>query len=138
MDSERVLVVVTPTVGEASLREAVPPGEQRGKDLRVVVPAVANSALSYWFSDDRAMNKARTAAKTLGEAVSGEAATMRASAGDCDPALAVEDAIATFHPDRIIVVHRADQPGYREEKLDADSLSRRIDREVEDHLVPAG
>lgn len=138
MDSERVLVVVTPTVGEESLREAVPPSEQRGKDLRVVVPAVAKSALSYWFSDDRAISRARAAAASLGEAVGSQAANVRATAGDCDPALAVEDAIATFHPDRIIVVHREDQPGYREEKLDADSLSRRLDREVEDHLVPAG
>lgn len=137
MAREQVLLIVTPTVSGEQLREAVPPARLSGSDLKVVVPAVTSSALAYWFSDQRAIAKARQAADELVDAIAGETATAMSASGDCDPALAVEDALATFPADRIIVVHRADHPGYREEKIDAPRLEKRLGREIEEHLVAA-
>jgi len=96
---------------------------------------VTGSALSYWLSDQRAISRARQAADEIGRVVGAHARSVSATDGDCDPALAVEDALATFDADRIIVVHRADHPGYREERLDALALEDRLGREVEEHLV---
>lgn len=135
MSSERVLLIVTPSVTDIELDRAVPSGDLRGTTLKVVVPAVADSALAYWFSDDKAISRARDTAGHLAETVGKDAASVQSTTGDCDPALAAQDALATFDADRIIVVHREDHPGYREEKLD--HLEETLHREVEDHLVPA-
>ena len=134
---ERVLIVVTPTVSDDELATEVSGAQLGSADVRLVVPAVTKSALSFWFSDDRAMKSARSTAAQFRERIEGSAGHVVAAAGDCDPALAVEDAIASFHPDRIIVVHRDDHPGYRENRLDAESLERRLRRPVEEHLISA-
>lgn len=135
MATEQVLVVVTPSVAPEQLSEAVPPDRLRGTDVKLVVPAITGSALSFWLSDQRAITRARKAADAAREAIGDQAASVTAVGGDCDPVLAVEDAIATFDPDAIIVIHRADHPGYREEKLDRSVLEPRIGRDVEEHLI---
>ena len=135
MEGERILMIVTPSVSGERLVETIPPERLQGADLRLVVPAVARSALSYWLSDQRAITRAREVADEIGEAVGARARSVSSSDGDCDPALAVEDALATFDADTIIVVHGADHPGYREERLDAPALEDRLGREVEEHLV---
>ncbi|MEI6447742.1 MAG: hypothetical protein WCO96_07665 [Actinomycetes bacterium] len=138
MSEERVLIVVTPSVTGEQLSGAVPPGELKGSDLKVVVPAVAGSALGYWFSDERAIERAKEAADRARDEIGGQAAAVDSRAGDCDPELAVHDALATFNADRIIVVHRSDHPGYREKKLDAERLEPRLHRRVDERLVVAG
>jgi hypothetical protein len=134
---DRVLLVVTPSVTDVQLADEVPASHLSGSEVRVVVPAVAKSALSFWFSDEGGVEQARSAAAKIGSSIAATASRVESTAGDSDPVLAVEDAIATFHPDRIIVVHRSDHPGFREKRLDHDSLTHRLNREVEDHLVAA-
>ena len=134
-ERERVLLVVTPTVSDDQLEHEVAEAQLSKADVQLVVPSIAKSAFSYWFSDEGALVEARAAAETMHNRISTKTGSLKADAGDCDPALAVQDAIAKFHPDRIIVVHRQDHPGYRENRLDADRLEKRINRAVEEHLV---
>lgn len=134
---ERILLVVTPTVSDDQLEAELGESGLAEADVKLVVPAVAKSALAYWFSDERAVRSARATAAQFRDRLEGSAVHVAASAGDCDPALAVEDAVASFHPDRIIVVHRDDHPGYRETKLDSENLERRLRRPVEEHLIAA-
>jgi len=134
-EREQILLVVTPSVSDEQLEREVAKSRLADADVQLVVPSIAKSAFSYWFSDDAALTKARAAAETMLKRISTKTGSLEAGAGDCDPALAVQDAIAKFHPDRIIVVHRQDHPGYRENRLDADRLEKRINRAVEEHLV---
>lgn len=134
-EPERVLLVVTPDVTLEDLEHEVPPRALKDTSLRIVVPSVARSALAYWLSDEHSIEAAREAAHEAERTVGMEAANTSSDAGDADPELAVHDAVAKFHPDRIIVVHRADSRGYRERKLFG--LSDRLHQPVEDHLITA-
>ena len=135
MTTQRVLLVVTPSIEMDRLVEEVPPESLRDAELHVVVPAVAKSAISYWFTDDEAIDKAREVAAEAEVVLGSRVSSIESAAGDSDPELAVRDALAGFNPDRIIVVHGDDHPGYRESKLD--DLDERIHRNVEDHLLAA-
>jgi hypothetical protein len=135
MKDQRVLLVVTPSVSETELAHEVPSDELHGAELRIVVPAVAKSAISYWFSDEGGMEHAREAAEVAGRTAGAEAASVHFDAGDADPVLAVQDALAQFPADRVILVHRADRAGYREGNLD--HLAEKIRQPVEDRLVAA-
>ena len=136
-ERERILLVVTPSVSDEQLEHEIAEARLADADVQLVVPSIAKSAFSYWFSDEGALTQARAAAEAMQKRILTKTGSLKADAGDCDPSLAVQDAIARFRPDRIIVVHRRDHPGYREDRLDADRLEKRINRDVEEHLVAA-
>jgi len=71
----------------------------------VVVPAVRQSRLQWLANDeDRARAVAERASERLAENTPG--ATITARAGDPDPLRAIEDALAEFAADEILVVTR--------------------------------
>jgi hypothetical protein len=90
----RVLVVTTVGQAEDELRR------QLGDDvdeIRVVVPARPQSVFDRLAHDEQARAEARDAAGPKGGA---------GAVDDADPTLAVQDALATFEADEIVVVTR--------------------------------
>jgi hypothetical protein len=111
------LLVLTPEPVDADLlRQKVGP-EVEGAEVRVVSPATNESTLAFWVSDsDEAIAEAQTAqAETVSSL---EAAGVEASGGtgESEPALALQDALATFKADRIVIFeHPADDRDARED-----------------------
>jgi hypothetical protein len=96
-----VLVVTTVEEAEEELRRRI------GGDideLKVVVPIVKQSVFDWLANDERARSQAQEAAERAAEALPGR--TVDAGAGESDPALAIQDALATFAADEIVVVTR--------------------------------
>jgi hypothetical protein len=95
----RVLVVTTVEEAEEELRRRLGDGVD---EVKVVVPVVKQSFLDWLANDERAFSRAQEAAERTADALPGE--SVEARAGEADPALAVQDALATFPADEIVVV----------------------------------
>ena len=101
---QRVLIVSTVELGGAAVEDLV------GDDAvtMVVVPQVRQSRLQWLANDeDRARDVAQRASERLAADTPGM--TVAAEAGDSDPLLAIEDALARFEADEILVVTRPEE-----------------------------
>jgi glycine/D-amino acid oxidase-like deaminating enzyme len=113
----KLLVLAPEAVDAAALRSALPDEDLSSAEVLVVSPAINPSGLRFWMSDsDDAIAKADKAAAATADAVRSEGGHARATTGESEPLLALQDALATFPADRI-VVFRGDRDGYREEDL---------------------
>jgi hypothetical protein len=122
----KVLVLATDPVHADDVRDALG-AEAEGAEVRVVSPALNESPLAFWVSDsDEAIAEAREVEEaTVGQLQAGgmEAA---GEAGESDPLQALEDALATFPADRVLIFARPeDQRRYKEDDLvhEAERLS---------------
>jgi hypothetical protein len=102
--AQRVLIVSTVELGGAAVEALV------GEDAvtMIVVPQVRQSRLQWLANDeDRAHEIAQRASERL--AVETPGMTVAAEAGDSDPRLAIQDALARFAADEIVVVTRPEE-----------------------------
>ncbi len=110
MVPRRVLVVSTAPIEASALREEV--RRHTGEDdaeLKIVVPT-ANLSPLQWLTgeEDEARAEAAEVAEQSAGAVDSEAGgDVETQGGDPDPVQAIEDALATFPADEVIVVTRA-------------------------------
>jgi hypothetical protein len=84
--------------------------DQLGDDVdqvKVVVPAVRQGVLDWLANDERAFSAAQAEAERTADELPGESVDPRA--GEADVGLAIQDALATFPADEIVVaVHAED------------------------------
>ncbi len=100
----KLLVLAPHAVDAAAVRSALPGDDLEGAEVLVVSPALQQSGVKFWMSDsDEAIAQAEEAAAETAGALSGEAASTRATTGESEPLLALQDALATFPADRILV-----------------------------------
>jgi hypothetical protein len=120
------LLVVTPEPVDANfLRETL--GEEvRGAEVLVVSPATNQSKLAFWVSDpDEAIDEAETAKEDTVERLEEEGIDAAGQTGESEPAQAIEDALATFPADRIVIFsHPEGDRDYREDEGLADAEAR--------------
>ncbi|WP_205697146.1 hypothetical protein [Conexibacter sp. SYSU D00693] len=123
----RLLVVATDPVEADDVRSAVD-DDLDGAEVLVVSPAVHESAVAFWMSDsDQAIEDAEQAARKTAEALRDAGASARSETGEADPLLALQDALATYPADRVLVFARGDEEAqrYREDEL-AEEAQRRF------------
>ncbi len=111
------LLVVTPEpIDAAALRSAAGPGAEDAEVL-VVTPATHQSGLRFWMSDaDDAIARAQAAADETAERLEEEGVDAVATTGESEPALAIQDALATFPAERVVVfTHPGGDRDYRED-----------------------
>jgi hypothetical protein len=115
----KLLVLAPEAVDAAAVRRALPDDDLADAEVLVVSPALQKSGLRFWMSDsDGAIENAEQASAETAEALRGEAQSVRATTGESEPLLALQDALATFPADRILVFQRqGDEERYREEDL---------------------
>ena len=115
----KLLVVATDPVGAADVRTALEGEDVEGAEVLVVAPAVNESALAFWVSDsDQAIADAESTAEDTAAALRAAGARARATTGESEPLLAVQDALVTFQPDRVLVFVRSDEAArYREDDV---------------------
>src|SRR3954471_18773521 len=116
----KLLVLATEPVDADRVRAALPGDDLDGAEVLVVSPAVNESAVAFWMSDsDEAIAEAESTAEQTAAALrEGGAAQARATTGESEPLLALQDALATFDADRVVVfVRDEDAARYREDDV---------------------
>jgi len=112
----RILVLATEPVDADRVRAALPGDDLDGAEVLVVSPAVNESAIAFWMSDsDEAIAEAECTARKTAAALRESGARAQATTGESEPLLALQDALATFPADRVLVfVRGGDAARYRE------------------------
>jgi hypothetical protein len=114
----KILVLTSEPVDAQMVRGAV--GEEaEGAEVLVVSPALSDSPVAFWVSDtDEAIAKAGSVAEETVERLEEAGIDAAGDTGESEPLQAVEDALATFPADRIVVFsHPEGESAYREEDL---------------------
>ena len=120
------LLVVTPEpVDAAFVRETL--GEDvSGAEVLVISPATNSSPVAFWVSDpDEAIAEAESAQEETVERLEEAGIDAAGDTGESEPSVAIQDALATFPADRILIVsHPESDRDYREDEGLADAESR--------------
>lgn len=110
------LLVVTPEPVDADLLRATLGEEVVGAEVLVVSPATNQSKLAFWVSDpDEAIHEADAAQEETVERLEEAGVDAAGDTGESEPALAVQDALATFPADRIVIFSHTGEKDYRED-----------------------
>jgi hypothetical protein len=123
----KLLVLATDPIDADDLRGALDGEEIDGAEVLVVSPAVNASPVAFWVSDsDEAIADAESTARQTAEALAAEGARTRAETGESEPLLALQDALATFPADRVVVFARGDEESqrYREDDVAGEAQRR--------------
>ena len=121
----KVLLLTPEPVDDALLRTAL--GEElEGAEVLVVSPATNESKLAFWVSDpDEAIAEATAAQEETVERLEEAGIDAAGTVGESEPAVALQDALATFPADRVIIaLHREGKRDYREDAALSDVESR--------------
>src|ERR671933_1862780 len=116
----KLLVLATEPVSADDIRSALPGDEGvEGAEVLVVAPAVNESPVAFWVSDsDEAIADAESVAERTAAALRERGAKARATTGESEPLLALQDALATFPADRVVIfVRDEDAARYREDDV---------------------
>jgi hypothetical protein len=124
----RILVLATAPVDADRVRTALPDADLEGAEVLVVSPAVNESPVAFWMSDsDEAIAEAESAAEKTAAALRERGARARPTTGESEPLLALQDALATFPADQVLVfVRDEDAARYREDDVRGEA-ERRFD-----------
>ena len=135
----RLLVLSADPVDAAAVRSALPgDADLEGADVLVVSPALNQSALAFWVSDsDEAIADAESAAQTSVAALEQGAGRVRGEVGESEPLLALQDAMATFRAERILVFTRPDDAQRYKEDDVVGEAERRFGVPVVECTLPA-
>lgn len=120
------LLVLTPEpISPEMLRAAAGDGVDDA-EVMVVTPATGSSGLRFWMNDvDGDIAHAREAADETVERLEEEGVDAAGDTGEAEPALALQDALATFPADRIVVfTHPGGDRDYREDEGMQDAEAR--------------
>jgi hypothetical protein len=122
----RLLVLATDPVDADDVRRALGDEDLEGSEVLVVSPAVNESALAFWVSDsDEAIVDAESAAERTAAALREGGARARAITGESEPLVALQDALATYEADRVLVfVREEDAARYREDDVVGEAQRR--------------
>jgi hypothetical protein len=120
------VVVLTSEPISADLLRAALGDDATDAEVMVVAPALHDSPVRFWASDsDEAIARAQEVQEESVERLEEDGVDAAGDTGESDPLLALQDALATYEADRIVVfTHRGDERAYREEELVAEAQRR--------------
>ena len=120
------LLVVTPEPVDADMLRSTLGEEVEGAEVLVISPATNQSPLAFWVSDsDDAIAEAEAAQVETVERLEEAGVDAAGGTGESEPAVAIQDALATFDADRIVVFsHPEGDRDYREDDGLADAEER--------------
>jgi hypothetical protein len=118
------LLVVTPEPVDANVLRKTLGDEVEGAEVQVISPATNRSKVAFWVSDpDEAIAEADSAQEETVERLEEEGIDAAGDTGESEPAVAIQDALATFPADRIVIFSHEDLD-YREDAGLADAEKR--------------
>ena len=112
----KVLLLTAEPVDEPFLRAALG-DDLAGAEVLVVSPALNDSPLAFWVSDsDEAISRAEDVQLETVERLAEEGVDAAGDTGESEPMQALQDALATFPAERVVIVTRpAGERAYRED-----------------------
>lgn len=127
---KKIIALAAEPIAPDVLRSAVGDGVDESEVL-VVAPAL-NSKLRFWVSDpDPAINRAEDVAKESVERLEEEGVQAHGEPGESDPMQALQDALATFDAEDIVLVtHPGGEQNWLEEGVVDEVRERYADRNV--------
>ncbi len=128
--SKKIIALAAEPIAPDLLRSAVGQAVDEAEVL-VVAPAL-NSKLRFWVSDpDPAIRRAEDVAKESVDRLEEEDVQALGETGDSDPLQALQDALATFDAETIVIcTHPDDELNWLEEGLIEQARERFAGREV--------
>ena len=134
----RLLVLTAEPISADLLREATG-DDADDAEVMVVSPALTDSPLRFWASDaDDAIAHAGRAAEETVESLDEEGIDAAGDTGESDPVQALEDALATYDADRIVIfTHPDDERDYLEDGF-VEEAEQRLGRPVIHREVTRG
>jgi len=122
------LLVLTPEPVDAELLRSAVGDDVKRAEVMVVSPATNRSKLAFWVSDsDEAIMEAEQAAEETVERLEEAGVDAAGDTGESEPIVALQDALATFDADRIVIfTHPEGDRDYREED-DLANVEERFD-----------
>ena len=127
----KVLVVASEPISADRLRAALGAATDDA-EIVVVAPALHLSALRFWLSDaDEAIQRAELVQRETTEGLDDAGLDARGDTGEGDPVEPVEDALATFPAERILIFTRPSSEQRYDEGIDAEALEQRFGLPVE-------
>ena len=128
--SKKILAVVSEAVDAQTLRSALGGEEVDGAEVLVVAPALTSKRRFILADPDAAIERAEAVQQETVERLDDEGIDAAGGTGESDPLLAIQDALATFEADEIVVFsHRQGQRNFLEEGL-VEEASARFDAPV--------
>ena len=120
------LLVLTPEPVDAPMLRSVLGEEIEGAEVLVISPATNQSKVAFWVSDtDEAIAEAEAAQQETVERLEEEGIDAAGDTGESEPVVALQDALATFPADRIVIFsHPEGDRDYREDEGLADAEQR--------------
>ena len=111
------LLVLTPEPIDANALRTALGDDVEGAEVLVVSPAGNRSKVAFWVSDsDEAIAGADAAQEETVERLEEEGVDAAGDTGEGEPAVAIQDALASFKADRIVVFsHPEGDRDYRED-----------------------
>ena len=112
------VVVLTSEPVNADLLQAALGDDAREAEVMVVAPALHDSPVRFWASDsDEAIARAQEVQEESVERLEEEGVDAAGDTGESEPAVAIQDALATFAADRIVIFsHPEGDRDYREDE----------------------
>jgi hypothetical protein len=121
-----VLVLASEPISADRLRAALGDATDDA-EIVVVAPALHRSALRFWLSDaDEAIERAELVQRETVKALDGGGLDARGDTGEGDPFKAIEDVLATFPADRVVLFSRPVSEQRYSEGIDAEALQTRF------------
>jgi nucleotide-binding universal stress UspA family protein len=120
--AKKILALVSEPISGEALKKVV---EADDAEVMVVAPAL-NSKTRFWMSDtDGAIEQAQEVADETAERMEAEGVDAVGDTGESDPLLALQDALATFDADEIVIcVHPEGERNWLEDGLVEDARER--------------
>ena len=130
----KILALVSEPIDASALRSALGDGELEGAEVLVVAPAL-NSRRRFILDDpDGAIERAEGVQEETVERLGEEGVDAAGATGESDPLLALQDALATFEADEIVLfTHASGKRNFLEEGL-VDEATERFEPPVR-HLI---
>jgi hypothetical protein len=132
--ARKILALVSEAIDAGALKSALGGGDLEGAEVLVVAPALQSKRRFFLADPDPAIDRAEAVQTETVERLDEEGIDAAGEAGESDPLLAIQDALATFDADEIVLfTHSGGQQNFLEEGL-VDEAAERFDPPVR-HLV---
>lgn len=132
-----LLVLAPEAVDADAVSSALDGADLSDANVLVVSPALNDSPLAFWMSDsDEAIAEATEAEEDTVASLEAEGVEASGNTGESEPLLALQDALATFPADRVLIfVHPDQEQQYKEDDI-CGEVERRFELPVTQAKLP--
>ena len=132
--AKKILAVVAEAIDDGALQSALGGGDLDGAEVLVVAPALSSRRRFILADPDPAIERAEAVQEESVERLDEAGVDAAGDTGDSDPLLAIQDALATFEADEIVLfTHSGGKRNFLEEGL-VDEATERFEPPVR-HLT---